>query len=159
MKGFFYFSKKKGFKRIFFCFFDQKTEIGFFFSTLRYLRIWRETAKNRIFFLRFKQASRPVSRLATSLFFGRRPTKKKKGRQKAPFWVIWTLKWRFWSQKFRRFWGRNFRVEIFGSKSDNRIFFHDLTHLRRARFRHENKIFFPALRHLAEILKGFFFQL
>ena len=110
LKGFFLFFQKKDFKG-FFLLFRPKNRDRIFFSTLRYLRIWRETAKNRIFFcVLSRQADRWAGwRPACFLVVDRPPPPpKKKGRQTAPFWVIWTLKWRFWSQKFRRFF-----VEIF----------------------------------------------
>ena len=45
----------------------------------------------------------------------------------------------------------------FSKKNRKRkTFSDDLTYLRRAIFRHENRIFFPGLTHLTENLEGFF---
>ena len=93
-----------------------------------------------------------MSRLATSLFFGRRPTPPQKKR--SPNSTVLSdlnLEVAILESKISAIFCRNFRNRTIG-------FFYDLTHLRRAGFRHENRIFFSALRHLAEILKGFFFN-
>ena len=77
-----------------------------------------------------------MSRLATSLFFGRRPTKKKKRR--SPNSTVLSdlnLEVAILESKISAIFCRNFRNRTIG-------FFYDLTHLRRAGFRHENRIFF-----------------